>query len=83
MFFRYEIIPKLLELKIKSVLVKESLIFTKVGLRKVEHLQQKEIFFRDPYFSMLSHIIATHLQKKKKADVAATNSEVYIITISV
>ena len=28
----------------------EFLVSTKVGLRKVEHLHQKEIFFWDPYF---------------------------------
>ena len=51
MFFQWQIIPKFLELKVKSVLVKEFLISTKVGLMKVEHLHQKEFFFRDPYFS--------------------------------
>ena len=45
-----------MELKAKSALIKEFLISTKVGLRKVEHLQQKEIFFGDPYFRpLLSH----------------------------
>merc|ERR1712051_894402 len=43
-----------LELKVKSVLVKEFLISTKVGLRKLEHLQQKEIFSCDPYFRTIS-----------------------------
>merc|ERR1712051_55979 len=46
-----------LELKVKSVLVKEFLISTKVGLRKLEHLLQKEIFFWNPYFSKQMHSV--------------------------
>ena len=41
---------KILRIKIKSVYVKDFLISTKVRLKRMEHLHQKEIFSWDPYF---------------------------------
>ena len=41
---------KILRIKIKSVYVKDFLISTKVRLKRLEHLQHKEIFSWNPHF---------------------------------
>ena len=42
--FQKRIVSKFLDLKVKSVSVKDFLISTKVEPKRVEHLHQKEIF---------------------------------------
>ena len=43
-FFQEKNILKFLKLKDKSIFVKDFFISTKVGLKKMEHLNQKETF---------------------------------------
>ena len=43
-FFQEKNILKFLKLKDKSIFVKDFFISTKVGLKKMEHLHQKETF---------------------------------------
>ena len=49
-FFQEKNILKFLKLKDKSIFVKDFFISSKVGLKKMEHLHQKEVFSWDPYF---------------------------------
>ena len=49
--FKEKTILKFLKSKDKSIFVKDFFISTKVGLKKMEHLHQKETFSWDPYFS--------------------------------
>ena len=58
-FFQYQIILKFLELKTKSVFVKDFLFSTKVKLKKIKHLNPKGTFSWDPFPSFFRDLFAS------------------------
>ena len=80
-FFQEKNILKFLKLKDKSIFVKDFFISTKVRLKKMEHLHQKETFSWDPYFSKLCStlIIRNHSMAWKQDCMSESISPQYAL----